>query len=324
MAKILIAGAVDLSQKEVQEFAVSIGEEVIKQGHILLTGCLNEFDKAIAKAAFDWVNAHGLEPGKCIRSYVPAGTTPIHQYGIVLRSQLPDWSLTHHQLYVPEQIHCADVAILVGGSKDTMSAANWARIDNKPLLPITTFGGSAELAYKEELKEFDKKYGAQISQPEYELLNRISSDWGQFTHDIIGLAEKIISPKNVFVIMSFSDTPQLQDVYESFKEVCKEYDYDCSRVDNNDNISRIIPEILDRMKKSAFILADLTEESPNVYYELGYAHGIGKSVIVTAHKGTKLPFDVRDIPTIFWEGQKQFRDELGKKIKAIAATHGRA
>jgi hypothetical protein len=44
---------------------------------------------------------------------------------------------------------------------------------------------------------------------------------------------------------------------------------------------------------------------------------------VTAHKGTKLPFDVSDIPVIFWDGQKQLRDKLRERIGAIAATQGR-
>jgi hypothetical protein len=68
---------------------------------------------------------------------------------------------------------------------------------------------------------------------------------------------------------------------------------------------------------------DVSEEKPNVYYELGFAQGAGKRVIVTAFKGTTLPFDISDVSVIFWDGQKQLREKLKDRMQAIASTQGR-
>jgi nucleoside 2-deoxyribosyltransferase len=123
--------------------------------------------------------------------------------------------------------------------------------------------------------------------------------------------------------MSFSRDPKLEDAYESFQEICREHQYECSRVDNTNSVGRIVPEIYARIKKAALVIADLTEERPNVYYELGLAQGLNKPVVVTAFKGTTLPFDVADIPTIFWEGQKQLKDKLRERVALIASSQGR-
>ena len=127
--------------------------------------------------------------------------------------------------------------------------------------------------------------------------------------------------RDVFVIMSFSEDPDLgpalQDVLETYKAVCSEFDYICARVDDASNVPRILPEMIERIEGSAFAIVDLSEESPNVYYELGYAEGHDKTVIVTAKKGTTLPFDAKDIPVIFWENQAGLRNMLREKVKEL-------
>jgi len=60
-----------------------------------------------------------------------------------------------------------------------------------------------------------------------------------------------------------------------------------------------MPELLQKLSQCAFCIVDLTEEKANVYYELGYAEAAKRPVIVTAKKGTSLPFDVKDIPVVF-------------------------
>ena len=63
------------------------------------------------------------------------------------------------------------------------------------------------------------------------------------------------------------------------------------------------------------MIADVSDLSPNVFYELGYAKALGKDVIVTAKKGTQLPFDIGDIPAIFWEIQEDLKEGLRKYFK---------
>lgn len=324
MAKILVIGSLDLSDQAKQIFTKHLGEEIAAQGHHLLNGCRNDLDKAIAGSTFDFLRQNGQDPGGLITCYVSPNSKPAHEFGTVLKSRCSNWeSLASPGLDIPETIQQADVVVLVGGAEGTKCAANWARINHKPLMPVTTFGGAAADIYDEELRNFDTKYADRIDQADYEILNQVSSDLGKIARDTIALAARAITPNRVFVVMSFSDEARLQDAYESFEMVCKEYEYKCRRIDETNAMDRIVPEIFLNIRKSAFVIVDLSEAKPNVYYELGFAQGLSKPVIVTACKGTPLPFDVADIPTIFWEGQKQLKERLREKIAAIAATQGR-
>lgn len=90
------------------------------------------------------------------------------------------------------------------------------------------------------------------------------------------------------------------------------------RTDESESTERIVPRIIEGTQRSAFVIADVSELSANVYYELGSAQGFGKKVIVTARKGSKLPFDISDVPVIFWTGQENLKEQLRKRVKAIA------
>ena len=82
-------------------------------------------------------------------------------------------------------------------------------------------------------------------------------------------------------------------------------------------------DMFQRLLTADLIIADISIQNANVYYELGYAHGKRKPVVITAMDKTQLPFDVKDIPTIFWNGQKQLKEKLKEKIARIADGQGR-
>ena len=58
-------------------------------------------------------------------------------------------------------------------------------------------------------------------------------------------------------------------------------------------------------------------------YEVGFARALGKDVVMTARKGTQLPFDLGDVPTIFWEDQIDLRESLEKILTSLVVKFGR-
>jgi len=51
--------------------------------------------------------------------------------------------------------------------------------------------------------------------------------------------------------------------------------------------------------------------------------GLGKDVIFTAKKRTELPFDVGDIPTIFWKTQDELKKKLHERLAGLVRRYGR-
>jgi len=326
---VLVAGGFDPDNKaqeaDLREFAEALGEAICIHGHVLLNGCQTRFDALIAEAAYgklDQLEIPAKERDMRIISYVLSGRQPTHNCGTVLRSRLTDWELVKASLYIPEQVQQADVVMLVAGYAGTYRAANWARIAKKPLLPFTAFGGAASRVYDEELNEFDKKYSGLVDRRDYEQLNSLRTDWKRHADTIVALAEKVAESHSVVVVMSYVERPELVDAYDSFQQVARELGYECARISERNTEGRIFPEILERIRRAAFVIVDLTDLRPNVFYELGYAEGLNKKVIVTAREGTTLPFDVKDIPTIFWNSQKKLRSDLRNRIRNMtkAAT----
>ena len=56
--------------------------------------------------------------------------------------------------------------------------------------------------------------------------------------------------------------------------------------------SAIVADIWRILKKSKIALAELTGRNPNVFYELGLAHAIGKAVILVASASGDIPIDL--------------------------------
>ena len=126
-----------------------------------------------------------------------------------------------------------------------------------------------------------------------------------------------------FVAMPIDpNTPELEDVLDSIKEGAQRCGVQAERVDEAPSNERITDRILESIRKAEFVIVDLTYSRPNVYYEAGYAQGIGKTPVFVAKKGTELEFDLKDYPVIFFESYRQLKDELEKMLRALAKKRG--
>lgn len=87
--------------------------------------------------------------------------------------------------------------------------------------------------------------------------------------------------------------------------------------DPGDIDSKIVTDLLD----CDLVIANLTNNNPNVLYELAIRHFIGKPVILLAHSKTKLPFDVSKQRVIFFDSvAKNKIKELQIKIENVLTT----
>jgi hypothetical protein len=95
--------------------------------------------------------------------------------------------------------------------------------------------------------------------------------------------------------------------------------YSCRRIDEKEHIGKIEDEIIKEIRRSKFIIADMTGNRGGVYYEAGFAHGLGLGVIWTARKNTELHFDINHYNCIFWEDDKldEFTAKLSARIESI-------
>jgi hypothetical protein len=118
----------------------------------------------------------------------------------------------------------------------------------------------------------------------------------------------------VFVLMPFSQ--EFDDVYQlGIKPACIEAEAYCERVDEQIFQESILDRIYNQISKADFIVADMTRRNPNVFYETGYAHALGKRAILLTRNAKDIPFDLKHYPHIVYGNRiAALRDELQRRL----------
>ncbi|NLF82648.1 MAG: hypothetical protein GX568_01520 [Candidatus Gastranaerophilales bacterium] len=149
-----------------------------------------------------------------------------------------------------------------------------------------------------------------------------------------------------FVAMWFSDETDKAYSESIEKAIEEDSGYECYKVSNNDQNNGWIPDtIVKEIRRSKFVIADLTGYRAGVYYEAGFAEGLGKEVIYTCNKNwfdeqeemMKIPiqcsncsgtnelkldgvhFNLKQRKMILWEEDNlpDFRKALAERIGAV-------
>lgn len=105
--------------------------------------------------------------------------------------------------------------------------------------------------------------------------------------------------KKVFVMIPFQKEFLItyeKAIVPSLEELgCK-----VNKADDLHTVNHIIADIYKQIVEADFLVADTTGRNPNVFYEIGYAHGQNKSVILLAQRAEDIPFDLRSIRHIIY------------------------
>jgi hypothetical protein len=142
--------------------------------------------------------------------------------------------------------------------------------------------------------------------------------WQENGKENIEPKSKVTVKKNkAFVMMSISpEDHRLEDVLSSIKRATRQYGVDCIRVDEIQHSGKITDLILEHIATSEYLICDISTERPNVYYELGYAHGIKKEVILIAEADSNIHFDIKDYNVIFYKSFTELETQLSKRLEA--------
>lgn len=133
------------------------------------------------------------------------------------------------------------------------------------------------------------------------------------------IAEPFFGPPDVgakaavFVMMPF--LPELEPVYENhLSRVARDLKLSIRRADNFSGAHSIMKDIWNAIVGSKICIADCTGRNPNVFYEIGIAHTVGRPVVLITQTVEDIPFDLGYVRHIVYEltpqGMKKFEDTL--------------
>lgn len=127
----------------------------------------------------------------------------------------------------------------------------------------------------------------------------------------------VFDKKLVFVLMPFSE-PWSDRVWEKLEEIIQSKSLRAERADNRYGFI-ITEDIWTGIMEARLIICDTTGWNPNVFYELGIAHTLGKPVILLTQPTHHLPFDTQGLRHLIYtdnpDGMRKLEEELPKWIE---------
>lgn len=138
--------------------------------------------------------------------------------------------------------------------------------------------------------------------------------WGASPVAFSAFTTAASSPR-AFVIMQFTE-PFNSFFCHVIHPVAKRAGLEAFRATDVYKPGIILEDILRDILESEVIIAEISSGNPNVFYELGYAHALGKQTILLADRATaQLPFDIRGYRVIFYENTIKGKPEVEKELE---------
>ena len=125
---------------------------------------------------------------------------------------------------------------------------------------------------------------------------------------------------DLFVLMPFTDS--MRPVYDDhIKKVASELSLSIARADDFFSAHSVMADVWSAIFSAKAIIADCTARNPNVFYEIGLAHVLGKPVILITQKSEDVPFDVRHLRYLEYtftpRGMVDFERALGETLRNV-------
>ncbi len=186
-------------------------------------------------------------------------------------------------------------------------------LDDKLLFPET----NQYLEYDGILNMLiDLKYLTRDNRDEYFIIT--SKAWER----VESLQKSAQTTNTAFLAISFGS--ESETIIKSIRKAVTSCGYDFMIISEKEHNNQIVPEILYEISKSKFVVVDITHGNFGAYYEAGYAHGIGKEVIVCCNKGNfqsddkeKHPhFDISQKNMVLWDDLLDLEERLVKRIQS--------
>ena len=125
----------------------------------------------------------------------------------------------------------------------------------------------------------------------------------------------------VFVLMPFEG---FNDIYAfGIQGAAEDAGAYAERVDDQLFTGGILDRIFNQINKADVIVADMTGRNANVFYEVGYAHALGKVVLLVTQLVEDIPFDLKHRPHLVYGGDiSKLKSDLTPRIRwAIAESN---
>ena len=130
-------------------------------------------------------------------------------------------------------------------------------------------------------------------------------------------------PLDIFILMPFK--AKLEAVYtRHLKKMAEELGLSMLRADELFSPRPFMEKVWDGICAAQLIVADCTERNPNVFYEIGMAHTVGKKVLLITRSSKDIPSDIQHFDYIQYDYDPEGVEALIQKLRTFFSSHFRS
>lgn len=122
-----------------------------------------------------------------------------------------------------------------------------------------------------------------------------------------------IEPSLVSAMMPFH--PSFDAVYAALKSAAEAVGLRCRRADDIWENPAVIQDVVSLIDRSNVVICDCTGRNPNVFYEIGIAHTLGREVILITQSEGDIPFDLRHLRYVKYLNNGEGLTALGERLQ---------
>lgn len=104
-------------------------------------------------------------------------------------------------------------------------------------------------------------------------------------------------------------------VSEALRKACKASDLRYQRADDIWDEPEVIQDVFSLIYRSRIVICDFSGRNPNVFYEAGIAHTLGKPVMPIVQNPEDIPFDLRHLRFIKYHDNGEGREKLARDVE---------
>ena len=207
----------------------------------------------------------------------------------------------------------SDAVVIIGGNDGTREIATLAYFAEKPLLALPFTGKIAAECWKLYRKEIIERL--RLTKKEIEVFDghERMSDRVALVALCVNILNRMLRP-HCFVAMPYSE--DVLPVFEAIRVAVEQCGYQPIRIDQQRFVGSIVKEIWEQIRQADIIVADLTGYNPNVFYELGIAHALGKPAFLAIQGPVPVrpPFDISEHRLCSYNSVASLSEQLKKYL----------
>jgi uncharacterized protein YwbE len=235
------------------------------------------------------------------------------QIDILLKERTPSGTIIRSAVETKSYMHPVGIDVINAFSAITFLLKQRALIERAILVAKAGFTQAARTAAEShgiELLEFADLRQRVLGQP-----SAVETALRSLDLEEKAASREMNRPPRICVLMPFAEA--FVDVYVlGIREAAEKLGYIVERADDIEHNGDILEIIYERIRSADAVVADTTHCNPNVFYEIGYAHALGRPTILITRAGETLPFDLQSKNHIFYSSIVELREKLAKCLKA--------